>query len=281
MPDILTIKKKNVAQPVPQFAGLALPPCLGPLSKQNAKAVGEYHKNCFTFDKRLAELNDRCAAMMEQAPDLTMTKIREIGQELRTEKRKICEELVSLRWRRFSILPGLVEDFAQAAKAAKQNHERGFELAATEESVAQALTAVGVVWNDTIYTPLVTLWVFLGQVLSADHSCRAAVARLIAHRLSAGQSVCSAKTGAYCQARKRLSEKFFSSVARLVGKTLDNQVDSTWLSCLMERRSRCRTRQRIKRLILRSTTRSRGWVSRLPESVRSCRCRVERCSKWG
>jgi hypothetical protein len=26
----------------------------------------------------------------------------------------------------------------------------------------------------------VTLWVFLGQVLSADHSCRAAVARLIA-----------------------------------------------------------------------------------------------------
>ncbi len=99
----------------------------------------------------------------------------------------------------------------------------------TEESVAQALTAVGVVWNDTIYTPLVTLWVFLGQVLSADHSCRAAVARLIAHRLSAGQSACSAKTGAYCQARKRLPEKFFSSVARLVGKTLDDQVDSTWL----------------------------------------------------
>ena len=34
--------------------------------------------------------------------------------------------------------------------------------------------------------PLVALWVFLGQVLSADHSCRAAVARLIAHRLSRG-----------------------------------------------------------------------------------------------
>ena len=99
----------------------------------------------------------------------------------------------------------------------------------TEESVAQALTAVGVVWNDAIYTPLVTLWVFLGQVLSADHSCRAAVARLIARRLSVGQSACSAKTGAYCQARKRLPEKFFSIVARLVGKTLDDQVDSTLL----------------------------------------------------
>ena len=39
---------------------------------------------------------------------------------------------------------------------------------------------------DRIYSPLVTLWVFLGQVLSADHSCRAAVARLIAHRAVAG-----------------------------------------------------------------------------------------------
>lgn len=51
-----------------------------------------------------------------------------------------------------------------------------------------------------IYSPLVTLWVFLGQVLSQDHSCRAAVARLIAHRVSRGQRPCSAETGAYCQA---------------------------------------------------------------------------------
>ncbi len=130
MPDILTIKKKNVAQPVPQFAGLALPRCLGPLSKPNAKSVAEYHKSAIAFDKRLAELNDRFSAMMEQSPDLTLTKIAEIGEELRTEKRKVCEELVVLLWRRFQILPGLVEDFAQAAKAAKQNHEKGFLLAA-------------------------------------------------------------------------------------------------------------------------------------------------------
>ena len=31
-------------------------------------------------------------------------------------------------------------------------------------------------WMDRIYSPLVTLWGFLGQVLSADHSCRAAAA---------------------------------------------------------------------------------------------------------
>ncbi len=84
----------------------------------------------------------------------------------------------------------------------------------SEKTVSQALTAVDACWKDRIYSPIITLWVFLGQVLSADHSCRAAVARLIAHRLSRGQSPCSAETGAYCQARKRLPEEFFSEVAR-------------------------------------------------------------------
>lgn len=77
------------------------------------------------------------------------------------------------------------------------------------ETVAQALAALDVVWLNRIYSPLITLWVFLGQVLSQDHSCRAAVSRLIAHRVSRGQHACSAETGAYCQARKRLPEKFF------------------------------------------------------------------------
>ena len=99
----------------------------------------------------------------------------------------------------------------------------------SSEIISQALTAVEVVWRDRIYTPMVTLWVFLGQVLSADHSCRAAVARLIAHRLSHGQSACSAETGAYCQSRKRLPEKFFSEVARHTGRALDASADLNWL----------------------------------------------------
>jgi hypothetical protein len=99
----------------------------------------------------------------------------------------------------------------------------------SDQIVSQALTAAGAYWVDRIYSPLVTLWIFLGQVLSADHSCRAAVARLIAHRLSRGQRPCSAETGAYCQARKRLPEKFFSDVARHTGSALETNVDSRWL----------------------------------------------------
>ena len=110
-----------------------------------------------------------------------------------------------------------------------QDGELPFSDVLSEETVAQALKAIEGCWMDRIYSPLVTLWVFLGQVLSADHSCRAAVARLIAHRLSRGESACSAETGAYCQARKRLPEKFFSAVACLVGQTLEAKVDRRWL----------------------------------------------------
>lgn len=95
-----------------------------------------------------------------------------------------------------------------------QDGDLPFNNVLSEEVVAQALTAVNGCWLDRIYSPLVTLWIFLGQVLSADHSCRAAVARLIAHRLSQGQRPCSAETGAYCQARKRLPEEFFSDSTR-------------------------------------------------------------------
>ncbi len=76
-----------------------------------------------------------------------------------------------------------------------QDGDLPFTDVLSEGIVAQALTAIDVVWLDRIYSPLVTLWVFLGQVLSADHSCRAAVARLIAHRLSQGQRPCSRDDG--------------------------------------------------------------------------------------
>src|SRR5204862_1254275 len=105
-----------------------------------------------------------------------------------------------------------------------QDGDLPFTTVLTEEVIAQALAAV-TGWLDRVFSPLVTLWVFLGQVLSADHSCRAAVARLIAHRLARGQRPCSAQTGAYCQARKRLPETFFSEAALRTGRALDDGVD--------------------------------------------------------
>jgi hypothetical protein len=110
-----------------------------------------------------------------------------------------------------------------------QDGDLPFTDALSESAVAQALKALDVVWLDRIYSPLVTLWVFLGQVLSQDHSCRAAVASLIAHRVSRGQRPCSAETGAYCQARKRLPEEFYAEVARKTGQSLDHSAKKEWL----------------------------------------------------
>ena len=105
-----------------------------------------------------------------------------------------------------------------------QDGDLPFTDVLTEETIAQALAAV-TGWLDRVFSPLVTLWVFLGQVLGADHSCRAAVARLITHRLAQGQRPCSAQTGAYCQARKRLPESFFEDVAAQTGHALEADVD--------------------------------------------------------
>jgi hypothetical protein len=110
-----------------------------------------------------------------------------------------------------------------------QDGDLPFTDVLAESGVAQALKALDVVWLDRIYSPLVTLWVFLGQVLSQDHSCRAAVARLIAHRVSRGERPCSAETSAYCQARKRLPEEFYAQVARKAGQSLDSNVKKEWL----------------------------------------------------
>jgi hypothetical protein len=98
----------------------------------------------------------------------------------------------------------------------------------TEDVIADALAAVGR-WLDRVFSPVVTLWVFLGQALAADQSCRAAVARLVAHRVARGLKPCSSETGAYCQARKRLPERFVAAVARRVGRNLDARVDRRWL----------------------------------------------------
>lgn len=110
-----------------------------------------------------------------------------------------------------------------------QDGDLPFTDVLSAELVSQALTAANAAWKDRIYTPLTTLWIFLGQVLDADHSCRAAVTRFIAHRISRGQGACSVETGAYCQARKRLPEKFFSDIARQTGQALDADARSRWL----------------------------------------------------
>jgi len=67
---------------------------------------------------------------------------------------------------------------------------------------------------------MVTLTAFISQILSEDHSCRDAVARVRADQVARGETPCSAATGAYCKARKRLPKNLIWRVMRETGQTL-------------------------------------------------------------
>ncbi len=79
------------------------------------------------------------------------------------------------------------------------------------------------------YTPLITLWTFLTQVLDPDHSCRKAVSSLIAFLVARGEAPVSPDTGNYCKARKRLPLSFIVRLVRKVGQMLSRKAPSSWL----------------------------------------------------
>ena len=92
----------------------------------------------------------------------------------------------------------------------------------------QALREENVAFRDRLFSPLVTLWVFLSQVLDADHSCRAAVARFLAWRTARGVAPCSTDTGAYCKARGRLPEAVLARLTRATGRQAQGQAPAAW-----------------------------------------------------
>jgi len=96
------------------------------------------------------------------------------------------------------------------------------------ERVHDARRAEGVHFRDRLFSPLVTLWLFLSQVLSKDHSCLTAVARFLAYRCRRGLAPCSARTGSYCKARKRLPEGLLARLVRQTGRDLHGQAPPAW-----------------------------------------------------
>lgn len=79
------------------------------------------------------------------------------------------------------------------------------------------------------YTPLVTLWTFLTQVLDEDQSCRMAVSRLIAFLIAHGQPPVSSDTSNYCKARKKLLLSLFVRLVRKTGELLGKKASPAWL----------------------------------------------------
>jgi hypothetical protein len=95
-------------------------------------------------------------------------------------------------------------------------------------TVQDTLDRHQVSFRQRIFTPLVTLWTFLSQVLSPDHSCREAVARLIAFRVASGQPPCDPETSSYCKARQRLPLPVITDLVQSTAEHLEEEAPQDW-----------------------------------------------------
>lgn len=119
--------------------------------------------------------------------------------------------------------------FRQAVAEARRHGDLYFAGLLSEDRILEAFGKARWLWQGWVYTPAVTVWVFLSQCLSSDHSCREAVARLMGWRLVQGLVPCSADTGAYCMARAALPEKVCSRLALETGRQVEQEAPTEWL----------------------------------------------------
>lgn len=123
----------------------------------------------------------------------------------------------------------MVCSFRAAVAEARRRGDLYFAALLSQDRIEKAFGTAIRLWQGWIYTPAVTVWVFLSQCLSPDHSCRDAVARLIAWRVARGQPPCSAETGAYCTARNDLPEEALHALVRDTGKQIEDEAPESWL----------------------------------------------------
>jgi hypothetical protein len=97
------------------------------------------------------------------------------------------------------------------------------------ERIERALREEKVTCRECVFTPVLTIWAFLSQVICPDGSCRATVARVLAWLIAQDEQPCSPNTDPYCKARQRLPEKLFQRLTCETGRTLQQEMPQEWL----------------------------------------------------
>ena len=103
------------------------------------------------------------------------------------------------------------------------------ELLMPSERIAKICDEIGYQFRARTYTPMVTAWMFILQVLSADHSCQQAVARFNTWRVARGLPRVSSETTSYCKARCRLPETLFERLLAWTAQQCQAASPATWL----------------------------------------------------
>lgn len=118
---------------------------------------------------------------------------------------------------------------SEKVKSLRESNVLPFHDILDAQMVASALAEEGVRFNACISTPLVTLGVFLSQVLDPDHSCRAAVARLIVWLAINRRKPCAPETNSYCEARQRLPLGVVVRLVRQTAREIEGRAPEAWL----------------------------------------------------
>ena len=111
-----------------------------------------------------------------------------------------------------------------------QREDLPFSEILSEACIEQVFDEAGAAFAqdeaDPVYTPAVTLWAFLSQVLfKAEHrSCLAAVSRVAVFLVALGQKACSKNTGAYCRARAKIPTAVIRQLTTEAAATAEKNV---------------------------------------------------------
>src|SRR3984885_1712113 len=103
-----------------------------------------------------------------------------------------------------------------------------FAQVLTEAKILDVLNDHGIKYRHRVFNPVTTIWGFLSQVLSDDHSCRDAVSRVLAHRAASGLEPCSPNTASYCDARSRLPTAVLRTLAKDTARQLQDCLPAAW-----------------------------------------------------
>jgi hypothetical protein len=97
-----------------------------------------------------------------------------------------------------------------------------------DQEVASVVDELVAPHRERIYSPLDTLRLFVGQVLSSDRACQDVVGRRLSERIAQGQSVSALNTGSYCDARQRLPIMLPQTLGAKLGERLESMTPSAW-----------------------------------------------------
>jgi hypothetical protein len=108
-----------------------------------------------------------------------------------------------------------------------KNNQLPFQEILPAESIARRLADME--YRDRTFTPDMTIFGFLAQVMGEDQSCQQAVAQVIAHLARCDRKMPSTSTAAYCKARKRLPEEVLSGLAKETAEEMEKSVEPALL----------------------------------------------------